>query len=228
MKKANGPNVIQKPMSEHEPYRWKRVTKVAYQQERFKRNAKKVNKFFNSFFIFSLSGVFFCMCVFVRMLWLCEVGWGKVVKFFSCFSSSSPSVWSKSNFQVQVKYFLFSSSRLTFFFTVSFVASQIHHHPLEMFSVKNIWGQISKQCNRESYLPIHSDSAKSSRPSAFSFHSISMMSAGFVHCCWWIFIFFIPSFHRIIKQHAQLTRVIALKCAVDMPTIEWDDHQSMK
>lgn len=114
MKKANGPNVIQKPMSEHEPYRWKRVTKVAYQQERFKRNAKKVNKFFNSFFIFSLS-VFFCMCVFVRMLWLCEVGWGKVVKFFSCFSSSSPSVWSKSNFQVQVKYFLFSSSRLTFF-----------------------------------------------------------------------------------------------------------------
>lgn len=43
MRKANGPNVIQRPMSEHELYRWRKVTKVVYQHGRFKRNAKKVN-----------------------------------------------------------------------------------------------------------------------------------------------------------------------------------------
>lgn len=43
MRKANGPNVMQRPMSEHELYRWRKVTKVVYQHGRFKRNAKKVS-----------------------------------------------------------------------------------------------------------------------------------------------------------------------------------------
>lgn len=55
MKKANGLNVIQNPMSEQEPYHLKRVTKVVYQHERFKRNAKKVKMFFYTEFFFSFA-----------------------------------------------------------------------------------------------------------------------------------------------------------------------------